>query len=257
MPDKNTIGKSQSVGETIYQLLRKSILTLKLDPGTFMSEKEIAEELQVSRTPVREAFIKLSREGLINIYPQKGTYVSKINLTQASEERFLRESLESAVIGVLMRENTEECVLRLNRNLEKQKNAIATHDLPRFMELDDMFHGIIFEETQKTFCYSIILNMLNNYRRLRFLSMYVEDVVNFNYEQHLAITQAIASGDEQAAKACMMGHLRRLITEKDEISEKYPDYFETAGGSSVNFGLGKLGQSGNLLTNMLSDNQEA
>ncbi len=71
-------GKSTSnISETVYAVLRKNIINLTLAPGTLISETDVAERLSVSRTPVREAFIRLSHEALVSIFPQKGTFVSR------------------------------------------------------------------------------------------------------------------------------------------------------------------------------------
>ncbi len=89
---------SDSVREYVYQVLKSSIMFLDLEPGTNITEKDIAQKLNVSRTPVREALIKLSQEDLLDIYPQKGTVVSLIDLSHVEEARFIRRNLERATI---------------------------------------------------------------------------------------------------------------------------------------------------------------
>ncbi len=92
---------NQSVGEYVYNTIKKNIINLNIKPGDRISEKEIADMLNLSRTPVREAFIKLSKEGVVNVLPQRGTYISRIDLKQVEEARFIRASLEKAVMGLL------------------------------------------------------------------------------------------------------------------------------------------------------------
>lgn len=90
--------ENESVREYAYRTLRENILKLKLKPGDKISEKEISDTLSISRTPVREAFIRLSQEQLLEVLPQRGTYISKINTSQIAEFRFLRVTLEQAVM---------------------------------------------------------------------------------------------------------------------------------------------------------------
>ena len=110
MAERNSISdkKGKNVSETVYNILRRNIINLNLVPGSQISEKEISEKMNVSRTPVREAFIKLSKEALVSILPQKGTFVSKIDLSRVQEERFLRETIEFSVMENFINTYTEE-----------------------------------------------------------------------------------------------------------------------------------------------------
>lgn len=90
--------RSSTTSNQVYEELKSQILNLQLAPGTSISEKEMSEKFNVSRTPVRESFLRLSREGLLNVFPQRGTFVSLIDLNLVEEARFMREHLERAVI---------------------------------------------------------------------------------------------------------------------------------------------------------------
>jgi GntR family transcriptional regulator, rspAB operon transcriptional repressor len=228
MPDTiyGTSRKNRNVSETVYNILHGNIVNLNLVPGTLMSEKDIAEKMSVSRTPVREAFIKLSKEGLVNIYPQKGTFVSKIDLSIVEEERFLRESIEFAVMELFIKMHTDESIDRLYRNLERQKRALKEGDYIKFIEYDDQFHAIIYDETKKRKCYGIIQSFCGHYRRIRFLSMSMTGVSEDNAIQHEGIIKAVESNDLEKANAVLKKHLKKLVIEEDEICENYPDYFE-------------------------------
>ncbi len=217
---------STNISETVYTILHKNIVSLKITPGTMISEKDIAEKLQVSRTPVREAFIRLSHEALVSIYPQKGTFVSKIDLSRVQEERFLRESLESAVIEMFASFHTEESIDRLKMNLKKQQAALDEENLTKFIDYDDQFHAIMFDETKKHLCYNVLKSFSSHYRRIRYLSMYISDVSSHNIKQHIEMLEAIERHDGVEATAILKKHIRKLIIEKDEICEKYPEYFQ-------------------------------
>lgn len=113
-----------STREQVYNMLKDQILSLKLPPGTNISEKEISIQFNVSRTPVRESFLKLSQEGLLSIYPQRGTFVSLIDLNLVEEARFMREHLEKAVIRLACQEFSEELINDLDMNLSMQKICV-------------------------------------------------------------------------------------------------------------------------------------
>ncbi|MCF7933868.1 MAG: GntR family transcriptional regulator [Spirochaetia bacterium] len=223
----NLASKGSNISETVYSVLHKNIVNLNLVPGTLISEKEIADKLQVSRTPVREAFIRLSREALVSIFPQKGTFVSKIDLSRVQEERFLRESLEAAVVEQFLQFHTEEGIDRLYRNIEKQKEALKSGQLSKFIDYDDQFHAIMFDETKKHMCYDVLVSFSSHYRRIRYLSMYISTVPDNNVEQHRKLLEAIEKRDSAEASSILRRHIRKLIIEKDEICDRYPDYFQS------------------------------
>jgi DNA-binding GntR family transcriptional regulator len=215
-----------NISETVYAILHKNIVNLTLAPGTMISEMDIAERLQVSRTPVREAFIKLSNEALVNIIPQKGTFVSKIDFSRVQEERFLRESLELAVLERFVSVHSEQSIDRLKMNLKKQKDAIEQNDPIKFIDYDDQFHAIMFDEAKKNLCYGIIQLFSTHYRRIRYLSHHFSGISSQNMDQHQKILDAILRQDAAEASAVLKSHIRKLIMEKDEICDKYPEYFQ-------------------------------
>lgn len=127
-----------------YNLLKERILHLELKPGTKISEKEIADELQVSRTPVREAFMKLAEEELLDIIPQSGTIVSHINLEHVEEGRFMREKMEKEIVTLACVSFPEEFRFRLETNIAMQEVCIGKNNFYRLFELDEEFHQILF-----------------------------------------------------------------------------------------------------------------
>jgi len=122
--------------------------------------------------------------------------------------------------------HTEESIDRLKKNLEKQKKAIEEGNIVKFIDYDDQFHSIMFDETRKHLCYRVIQSFSSHYRRIRYLSMYISDVSKSNIEQHQQLVDAVAEHDAVKANAVLKKHIRKLILEKDEICEKYPEYFQ-------------------------------
>lgn len=230
-----------TIAEQVYIAIRTNIMTLKIVPGTAMSEKEIGEKLSVSRTPVRESFIRLEKEGLVRILPQRGTYVSKISIGRAKEERFLRESVEIAVLREFMKKHTDESLLRLSGSIEKQKKALAEENWDSFMRYDDQFHDVFYQETNKLLCSELIKYNTADYYRLRCLSVLVSGgIATLNLDQHAELLECIRGGSEQAAAELLTKHLRKVFTELDEMQEKYPEYFRDSGIPDREISIGNL-----------------
>jgi DNA-binding GntR family transcriptional regulator len=221
--------KSKTASETVYGMLHRNIINLNLVPGTVMSEKDISEKMNVSRTPVREAFIRLSNEALVTVVPQKGSFVSKINLTRVKEERFLRESLETSVLYDLIRHHENLKMYDLYENVEEQEEALSKGETTRFIELDDEFHSMLFRKADKSMCYNVIMSFSSHYRRVRYLSMSVSGVSISNLKHHHEMLELIKARNLDKAVAVMKVHLRKLNIEKDVIYQKYSEYFEETG----------------------------
>jgi len=127
----------ESVREYVYRLLKTNITNLTLPPGQNISEKEIADLLNVSRTPVREAFIKLAQEHLLDIVPQKGTYVSLIDTDQVEESKFARETLEKEVIQQACVDFPKEELFQLQSYIALQELCVKEENYLQFFELDE------------------------------------------------------------------------------------------------------------------------
>jgi len=218
--NKNTTSK------TIYYKLREEIINLYLEPGTSISEKELSEKYSVSRTPVREALVRLAQEGLVNIYPQKGTVVSLIDLSAVEEGRFLREHLERAVVKEACKEFSQENILSLEMNLKLQKMYIENHDYKRLFEADEEFHKIIFEGSNKKRIWNSINDGSTEFQRIRVLRLASNSSWDNIYDQHKGIFNAIKNKTPEIAEELMKEHLNMVIFDKNQIKESYPSYFK-------------------------------
>ncbi|ORF51700.1 GntR family transcriptional regulator, partial [Gilliamella apicola] len=134
---------SEPVNQQIYRTLRKAIITCYVLPGVLLSEKEISSQFNVSRQPVREAFIKLAEAGLVQILPQRGTFVTKISIKKVVDGQFIREAVECAIIKRAAIEINQSDILLLQKNLAEQKQANEREDISYFLEKDDEFHQIL------------------------------------------------------------------------------------------------------------------
>lgn len=218
--NKNTTSK------TIYYKLRDEIINLYLEPGTSISEKELSEKYSVSRTPVREALVRLAQEGLVNIYPQKGTVVSLIDLSAVEEGRFLREHLERAVVKEACKEFSQESLLALEMNLKLQKMYIENHDYKKLFEADEEFHKLIFEGSNKRRIWNSINDGSTEFQRIRMLRLVTNSSWDNIYLQHKEIFNAIKDKNIDIAEGFMKEHLNMVTFDKKKIKEAYPNYFK-------------------------------
>lgn len=217
----------ESIREYAYRVLSNNILNMNLIPGTALSEQDIASLLEISRTPVREAFIRLAQENLLDILPQKGTYVAKIDLEQVAEARFLRETMEFAIIKIVCREFSQEALLQLQACLDLQELCVANEDYIKFFELDEAMHGLIFAASHKARIWNMIKQMSLNYNRVRMLNLtkgYYE--LPKLFEQHQQIVDAIIQHDHVVGKKVIGMHINKVITDIEKLKQSYEGYFK-------------------------------
>lgn len=215
-----------STREQVYSMMKKRILSLQLRPGTNISEKEMSAEFNVSRTPVRESFLRLAQEGLLDIYPQRGTFVSLIDLNMVEEARFMREHLERAIIRLACECLQKDQLLILDMNLSMQRLCIEQQDYKRMFELDQEFHKTIFEGCNKVNVWTVIQQMNNDFNRSRMLRLASDFNWNIIFEQHICIIRAIKEGNPDHAESLMKEHLMLATIDKGSLKEAYPGYFK-------------------------------
>ena len=209
----------------VYQALKENIISLNLEPGTNISEKEISEFLQVSRTPVREAFLTLAQEGLLEIYPQRGTFVSLIDLRQVEEARFIREHLERAAVRVACENFSDENLQNLEFNLMMQKVCVREKNYKKLFELDEEFHYTIATGCGKVLIWTVIQRMNAHLNRIRMLSLAAFYSWDLILSQHENIISAIKEKNPSLAEMAMEEHLKKLTFEQENLKNEYKKYF--------------------------------
>ncbi|MGV8935746.1 MAG: GntR family transcriptional regulator [Allorhizobium sp.] len=220
----NEIEQGLPVGPQVYRILRDRIIRGELSPGSLISESEIGRSFMLSRQPIREAFIKLSEEGLVEVRPQRGTLVKKISVAAVMDARFVREAIEADVVKAVA-ENADPSVLReLRQQLQVQRDA--TNDRPEtFMRLDELFHRTLAVAAGKLYAWKVIEDVKAQMDRVRYLSVLQFPVPKL-IDQHAVIIAAIADRDPTAAVSAMRGHLREIIKDLPAVSRERPEFFE-------------------------------
>lgn len=215
-----------SIADSIYFTLRKNIVNLKLKPGESLNAKTIAEKLGVSRTPVRDAFIHLEKEGLIEVVPQVGSSVSKIDLKRVDEEKFIRESLEEKALELFIPNAQESVLSRMEANVQGQRVYAEKNDCLAFLELDDSFHAAIFLAADKAMSWELIQSMSGHYRRVRIMSLWDTAILNKVMLQHEQILKKIQEKDLSAVHTLLRDHFINIVSVEQKLLQSYPDYFK-------------------------------
>lgn len=217
---------SESIREYSYRMLWKNIIYLKLKPGEAISENTVAEALHTSRTPIRETFAKLLSDGLLDVYPQRGTYVSLIDMKRVGESVFMRVPLEEAVMERACRGISEEYMYRLESNLNRQIFCYAQNKLSEIFELDNALHETIYRGCGMEHVWQAIQSISADQYRIRYLEMSEQIRSDEVIEEHRAIIQAIR--DKDSGKGCKITreHIVKLDSDVKIARERYPLYFK-------------------------------
>jgi DNA-binding GntR family transcriptional regulator len=224
------LNQRDAVVPQIYGLLRHAIVTTKLVPGQCLSEKNMAEQLGVSRQPVREAFIKLAEAGLVEIRPQRGTFVMKISVKAVENSRFVREAIELAILdeGV---GHVSPTFLALQRDtINRQRAAAHAPDFEAFFALDEAFHRGFAEAVGCGHAWKVIENDKAQWDRVRFLTLPKASPMLDLARQHEVILDAVEQRRLDDAKAAMRTHLREALKTLAVVVAEYPQLFEDETG---------------------------
>jgi DNA-binding GntR family transcriptional regulator len=221
-----------SISEQVFRTLRSAIVTMRLKPGEALSEQDIAKRLNVSRQPVREAFIKLSEDGLLRVLPQRGTFVMKISTEAVTNARFVREAVECAIAREAARRIGATGVSALTALIAEQRKAAKADDPEAFFVLDEEFHRSIAAASGCIYAWKVIESAKAQMDRVRFLSLPEATPMRRLIAQHKAILDGIAAGNSAAAAKAMQVHLREILSSLPRLASKYPAMFDPEPNSS-------------------------
>lgn len=209
----------------IYERLHTDILSLRMPPGMPLQEKRIAEDFGVSRTPVREALLRLSEGGLVDIYPQSGTIVSRVPVSAIPEAVVVRKALEGTTVETAALTATAADIARLDAIIARQQAHAAAGNASSFHEEDEAFHEAITQISGYPGIWGILKTVKVQIDRARRLSLPALGRMGNVVQEHMGIRDAITAHDPIAARAAMIHHLSAVIPDVDELRSRYPDYF--------------------------------
>lgn len=220
-----TLSLTHPIGGQLIANLRDRIVRGEIAPGVRLSEQDIANSYGMSRQPVREAFIRLAGEGLLEIRPQRGTFVRKISTEEVAISRFVREAVEADIVRIAATEASDEEIASLHEQLERQAEVQDRSPLA-FMQLDELFHKSLAEAAGKAAAWAHLQPVKMHMDRVRYLTA-AEFPLGKLVGQHRSIVEAIAERNADAAEAAMRGHLRGVLDDLPLIVAAQSNFFET------------------------------
>lgn len=222
---RSGLDRTRQISPQIVEYLRERILALELAPGTPLSRLELQKQFGLSQTPVRDALMRLEEEGLVTVYPQYATLVSKINIDLARQSHFLRRAVEQEIVFQLASKSNRRLIERLTEANSRLKLLIESDEYGEFLRYDRDFHYILYEEAGLEDIWPVVRRHsghIDRLRRLNLPNVGKKRVV----DNHDLIIEGLAAGDSGRAEEAMRTHLSGTLSMVDSIAERYPDYVQ-------------------------------
>lgn len=210
--------------DRVYDQLMLAIRDLRLPPGASLSETELSEQLQVSRTPLREAIARLVEIGLVTVVPQVGTSVALIKLSDVEQAQFIREHLEVAAFESACRKNPHD-LSALQETLDRQLKAHKAGDFDAFFTADEAFHEGIFELSGYPGAWRALQSVKVQLDRMRRLSLPEPSTVSELIDEHRSILAALEGADIARGKREVSKHARRVLRYGPALRAEHPTLF--------------------------------
>lgn len=222
----DSLGERRTTAEELFTVLRGDIESLKLIPGTKLSEAEVARHYNVSRQPVREAFIRLDNLSLVKVQPQKATVVKKISISDIVTSRFVRTSVEVEVARAACANYRGEKDDEFKTNLAEQKVCIEKGDFKKLKHLDYRFHSLICNIADCDFAFDVITDCKTKVDRLCTIELSNSNGASHVYSDHLAIYENLRDNNEDMLIKAVRSHLSRLDDTIKMAQLEHADFFE-------------------------------
>lgn len=220
----------KSLNQQTYDRCKKDIMTFALKPGEPVSAAKLAERYNVSRTPAREALVRLQSEGMVDIFPQSKSMISKINVARARQEWFIRKTLEIAMTDAFfehvtpsdiqeMREYAQKC----ERIGEQPRNHETSYD---YLVNDNKFHAVTYRVARETLAAGIISSTMAHYSRIRLLVDLDNQYKDRTVADHEQLIRLVEAGDKEGYRAALTKHLGRVIGDMEQMNIQAPELFD-------------------------------
>ncbi len=225
-PWRSAVARERAVtaAGAIAATLRDAIVAMELLPRTPLRDAVLCERFGTSRTPVREALIRLGEEGLVDIVPQSGTFVSRIPVEAIPEAVLVRQALEGVTVEAAARAGREG-LARIDAVLDTQRLRASRRDTRGFHDADEAFHEAIALVAGHPNIWRMLRQVKVQLDRARRLTLPAVGRMDQVIGEHLVIRDAIAEGDPAAARAAMTAHLSVVLPDVSRLREAYPTYF--------------------------------
>lgn len=220
--------RTRSAAAQVADALREAILAMDLPPGCVLARAELAAHYRMSQTPIRDALMRLDEEGLVDIYPQHATVVSRIDAAAAQQAHFLRRSLELEIVRHLAAQPDGPrgaLVVALQGWIRRQSAALEPQDRADFVAADRGFHRELYLAAHVGPLWDLVRRQSGHIDRLRSLHLPAAGKAEAVIADHRAITDAIARGDADDAARALREHLSGTLSFIDAVRAQHPDWF--------------------------------
>lgn len=220
------LDRGRQAAPQLYEVLRSAIIDLSLPPGSPLSRPALAAQFGVSSTPVRDALMRLEEEGLVDVFPQHATEVSRIDTEAAHQAHVLRRALETEMVRMAARDGGNALRRDLEQSVARMRALLGLKAFERFSEEDAFFHRSLFAAAGTPDLWLLVRNRSGHLDRLRRLHLPSPGKGEAIVADHGAIAAAIAAGDPAAAEAAMRKHLAGTVANVADIRARYPAYLK-------------------------------
>jgi DNA-binding GntR family transcriptional regulator len=207
---KATGGGRAAAKDRAHDYVKNQVLTGAFPGGELISEGEVAAALGMSRTPVREAFLRLEAEGLLRLYPQRGALVVPVSSEEARAVIEARLVLEQFAAGKVIARGPAACAAvfeRLLAELQRQRDAVAESDLQEFADADRAFHSVTLQESANSIVAGFYSSLRDRQTRMNRELVIHDERTTTIIDEHRVIAEAMRDGDLQRTEEAMRTHL--------------------------------------------------
>lgn len=218
------LDRDRQAAPQVFERLRSMIISLDLPPGSPLSRAALAGQFGVSSTPIRDALMRLEEEGLVDVFPQYATVVSRVDVRLAQQAHFLRQAVELEIVRMLALRHDEALAAELNATIARQQQFTKAGDFEKFMAADNEFHAQLYAAADKQDIWSLVRSRSGHIDRLRRLHLPSPGKAQDIVRHHKLIAKAIAAGEADEAQKHLRTHLSGTLSELERIRARYPEY---------------------------------
>jgi len=218
------LDRDRQAAPQVFERLRGMIISLELPPGSPLSRAALAGQFGVSSTPIRDALMRLEEEGLVDVFPQYATVVSRIDVRLAQQAHFLRQAVELEIVRALAIQHDEAFVAELNATIVRQQQFAKAGEFEKFMTADNEFHAQLYAAADKQDIWTLVRSRSGHSDRLRRLHLPSPGKAQDIVRHHKLIAKAVGAGNPDEAQKHLRTHLSGTLSELAQIRARYPEY---------------------------------
>src|SRR6478735_481569 len=218
------LDRDRQAAPQVFERLRGMIISLELPPGSPLSRAALAGQFGVSSTPIRDALMRLEEEGLVDVFPQYATVVSRVDVRLAQQAHFLRQAVELEIVRGLAISHHEAFVTELNAAIARQQQFAKAGEFEKFMAADNEFHAQLYAAADKQDIWMLVKSRSGHIDRLRRLHLPSPGKAQDIVRHHKRSARAIGAGDPDEAQTHVRTHLSGTLSERARIRARYAEY---------------------------------